>query len=49
MACITTLPGLHAQVETAPEKPNQPDDDQIDGHDIIQQAGHHQDENAGDK
>lgn len=31
------------------EQTDQADDDQIDGDDVVQKPGHHQDENAGDQ
>jgi hypothetical protein len=31
------------------KQPDQPDDDQIDCHDVIQQSRHHQNQDAGDE
>jgi len=43
-------PADSSKVEiTGPEEPNQPDGDQVNSDDVVQQAGHDQNQNPGDQ
>jgi len=41
--------GSFGLAEMSSEQTEQPDDDQVDGNDVIQQARHHENQNAGNQ